>query len=1565
MNRAIRCLLPLGLLAFLLAFAGPANAQKVANPGTFNFKLNSGVMKVKDQEFPFDDSQNINFNGTVDKNGNINIPTMTFPDFLLENIPVLGSLTVKINVVGPTTGSINPLTGAASLRLRVWIKIDGLGACHIASASSPVDVNALVTGTSQHPGSSLVRTGSPYNLTSGHMSLVNATFSAPGAQDCKIGGFIGADGQVNDQVGLPSAAGNNAAEFNITTNTKLTRAIVPALTASPASGTAPFATTLNAGGSTAVAGVKEYRWDFTNDGTIDQTTTTPTTTHTYTSGGTPTARVQVVDTEGDVADATRQLTVTAFPDLQIGVTHDGDFRVGSPGRYRVNLKNVGYAATSGAVNVTSTLPAGLTYASSTGSGWSCSASGQDLSCSRTSAIAVNANAPELAVDLDVGPAAHGQVEPTFTVAAAGDNGPGNDSASDPTTVRATDLRAKVSHASHAMLPGPDPANVIELSAENVGDAATVGPTVMKNELPAGLTPLTASGNGWDCEIVDQLVTCTHPGAIAPGEETDPISVTVDAALEPGSIGTTVQNEATVTTADDLDPGNDTATDPTLILDGQDIGLSKSHEGNFTAGKQGQYELLAENFGTRATTGPTTVTDDLPEGLTFVSADGGADWVCDEDEGTVTCVHDEPIEAGGTAPAIELTVMVGVEAIPAVTNAASVATADDPNPANDNAADETVVQAIDLVIEKSHEGLIRVGHQAEYTLAVRNAGDSPSVGATTVTDELPAGLSFVSADGGPDWACGEAGGTVTCEYEETLEAGQHAPDIVLTVAVGPAAAPEVANTASVATPDDFNPANDDATDTATVIEADTAVAISRTGTFRPGHTGTYLINVRNEGAVPTTGQTEVVVSIPAGLQFVSASGSGWACGEDAGTVTCTRPAGLGGGAAAPAISLRVGVTPAAVPGVEATVTATTGGDRYAANDVASDTAQVVGPDLGIESGHDGPFRVGDSHSYLLSVTNDGTGPTTGPITVTDTLPAGFEATAAFGDGWDCSFTDATVECGRTAALAAGASTGQVRIEVLPTAAALPPGETEATLDNQATVTTELDVNPANDEATDPTDLVAVDLALGIDGPSSIAIGEVAEYGIEVSNPGSATTSGIVRVVDTLPSGFTPRTSGGEGWVCASTGRKVTCDYGQASVPGASLPSLTIRARAGSGAAGTVTNAATVTTEGDVAPGNDSDTAESTVTAAPDLDLGLQARPQAGGKLRVGADGGYTVTVRNRGSAPTTGPISVRLELPAGVSFLTLDHGQGWTCTGDRTVTCGHDGPIEAGEVATFGFLVQISPSVADTIQVEGSVTSGSDLNPDNDTAVALNEVARIDLALSRTSQPGWTRGSQGTYDLKASNRGTAATTGPTVITESLPVGTTFSGATGDGWDCSVSGRSLRCVHPDPIAAGRDAELRITLDLGASVGSLIDATSTVETLDDADPANDSATEQIQVASAPQLTSGPIGILAGRTTATRSGVVAIWLSCPRTAPSKCRGTLTLKTAGKVRVNRRKRAKLKLGSAPFAVAPGRSAPVRVALKKAGLKAFKLNRKLRVKVTATNAGLRPSSKAVVVRRGR
>ena len=48
-----------------------------------------------------------------------------------------------------------------------------------------------------------------------------------------------------------------------------------------------------------------------------------------------------------------------------------------------------------------------------------------------------------------------------------------------------------------------------LFVSNLGPGATTGQIVAYDLLPPTLTPVSATGTGWACSIVGQLVTCTH------------------------------------------------------------------------------------------------------------------------------------------------------------------------------------------------------------------------------------------------------------------------------------------------------------------------------------------------------------------------------------------------------------------------------------------------------------------------------------------------------------------------------------------------------------------------------------------------------------------------------------------------------------------------------------------------------------------------------------------------------------------------------------------------------------------------------------------------------------------------------------------------------------------------------------------------------------------------------------------------------------------------------------------------------------------------------------------------
>ena len=112
---------------------------------------------------------------------------------------------------------------------------------------------------------------------------------------------------------------------------------------------------------------------------------------------------------------------------------------------------------------------------------------------------------------------------------------------------------------------------------------------------------------------------------------------------------------------------------------------------------------------------------------------------------------------------------------------------------------------------------------------------------------------------------------------------------------------------------------------------------------------YALSVTNAGP-GVAGAASVSQTLPAGVTFASAAGSGWTCGESAGVVTCTRPGLVVG--AAPNISVQV--TPgaaAALLACSASVSAPEA-DPNPANNSDSETTTVNRPWSGSDADQDG-------------------------------------------------------------------------------------------------------------------------------------------------------------------------------------------------------------------------------------------------------------------------------------------------------------------------------------------------------------------------------------------------------------------------------------------------------------------------------------------------------------------------------------------------------------------------------------------------------------------------------------
>ena len=246
-----------------------------------------------------------------------------------------------------------------------------------------------------------------------------------------------------------------------------------------------------------------------------------------------------------------------------------------------------------------------------------------------------------------------------------------------------------------------------------------------------------------------------------------------------------------------------------------------------------------------------------------------------------------------------------------------------------------------------------------------------------------------------------------------------------------------------------------------------------------------------------------------------------------------------------------------------------------------TSTVKSPDLALTKTHTGTPARGGNVTYSIVARNVGDAPTQGTVTVTDTLPAGMQPTAATGAGWVCNLAGQNVTCTRADALPAGQP--YPAISVTATISQTAP----ASLVNAAAVSGGSDANPANNTATDPLN-VASSSNLSISkapATSTAAVGEVITFTLSVANAGPTNATGAT-VSDILPAGLALVDAVPSQGICTPT---ITCMLGNIAA-GAAPVTIVIRATVLQSAAGkTLTNIANVS-------GNEPDPDTSTTATA---------------------------------------------------------------------------------------------------------------------------------------------------------------------------------------------------------------------------------------------------------------------------------------------------------------------------------------------------------------------------------
>jgi uncharacterized repeat protein (TIGR01451 family) len=709
-------------------------------------------------------------------------------------------------------------------------------------------------------------------------------------------------------------------------------------------------------------------------------------------------------------------------------------------------------------------------------------------------------------------------------------------------------------------------------------------------------------------------------------------------------------------------------------------IVKSHSGDFTQGQTGAtYTLVVSNSGPGPTFGTVTVTELPPAGLTLVSM-AGPGWSCPASPGN-TCARSDTLGAGLAWPPITVTVNVASTAASPQVNQATVSGGGS-STATSSDSTVIVVLAPSLGVVKSHVGHFHRGQTgALYTVTVSNTGNAPTNGTVTVTDNAPVGLSNVSMSG-TGWTCPSPGST--CTRSDALAANSSWPDITVSVDVAPdAPIPTLTNQVSAS---GGGSPTATASDPTTIDYPILAILKSHVGNFVQGQQGAvFTLRVEDQGFGPTVGTVTVTEIVPAGLTLASMSGTGWSCPAPPAN-TCTRSDSLASTDFYPDITVTVNVAsnaPSSVTNEADIVGGGSVGTGKGFDFVTIDPAQAV---LGVTKSHTGNFTQGQQGAtYTVTVSNTGNAPTTGTITVTETVPSGLVLVSMAGTGWTCPSPGNT--CSRSDALAPGASYPAITVTVNVLATATSPQVNQVSAGQPG-------VPPATTTDSTVIDPGVPALAITKTHNGNFSQGQTnALYKVTVSNSGPVPTVGPVHVDEAPPAGLTLVSMAGTGWTCAG----LHCNRSDPLPSGASYPDITVTVNvlatatspqvnmvnAGGGGAGTVM-------------------ASDSTTIIPAGVPNLSITKTHTGTFTRGQNGTYTVNVANAsGAGATTGTMTVTETLPPGVTLVSMA-GLTWSCVG---TTCTRGAAMNPGTSANIIVTVNVLPTATSPQTNQVNVSGG--------------------------------------------------------------------------------------------------------------------------------------------------------------------------------------------------------------------------------------------------------------------
>ena len=1124
----------------------------------------------------------------------------------------------------------------------------------------------------------------------------------------------------------------------------------------------------------------------------------------------------------------------------LDATTPGPFQVGQTVIYDIAATNSASSTVATNVSLSDVLPAGVSYSSATitpaGACTPTNTAGT-ITCNNI-ALAIGGSAT-LKVTATITSTTPGPNTATWTQTIPSSTGVTSGSAG-PVTPPVNFANVTVVKSLDATTPGPFHVGdtlIYDVAATNSASSNSATNVSLSDVLPAGVSYTSAAVTpAGACTPTNTAgtVTCNNIALAVGSTATLKVTVKVTSAPVGSNAATWTQ---TVASSTGSTTGTSNSVTPTVNYANVTVtkALDATTPGPFQVGQSAIYDVAATNSASSTVATSVSLSDVLPTGVSYTSAAITPAGACTPTNtaGTVTC-NNIALAVGATAT-LKITVTITsapvgsntatwTQTVPSSTGVTSGSAGPVTTPVN--YANVTVAKSLDATTP----GPFHVGDTLTYDVVATNSASSTSATNVSLSDVLPAGVSYTSAAITPAGACTptNTAGTVTCNSIALAIGGSATLKITVTITSAPVGANSATWTQSVPSSTGSTSGTSNAV-TPTVNYANVTVVKSldatTPGPFQVGSTLTYDVTATNSASSTVATTVSLSDLLPAGVSYTSAAITpAGACTptNTAGTVTCNNVALAVGGSAT--LKITVTITSAPVGANSATWTQTvpsTTGSTSGTSNAVTPTVNYANVTVvkSLDATTPGPFHVGDTLIYDIVATNSAGSTAATNVSLSDVLPAGVSYVSSSSSACTPAQAGGTVTC-TVNGLAVGAS-ATLKITVTVTAPVVGP--------NAATWTSSIPSSSGSTSGTSNTVTPTVNYAnvtvvksLDATTPGPFQVGSTLTYDVTATNSATSTVATTVNLSDVLPAGvaFSSATITPAG-ACTPTitSGTVTCNNVALAIGGAATLKITVTITSAPVGANSATWTQSVPSSTGSTSGT-SNTVTPTVNYA-NVTVVKSIDASTPGPFQVGSTLTYDVTATNSGGSTSATNVTLSDVLPAGVTFVSSSSASCTPSQASGTVTCTVSG-LAVGATATLKITVTIAagvvgPNNATYIQSVPSST-GSTSGTSNTVNVPVNYANVTVVKSIDASTPGpFQVGSTLTYDVTATNSATSTSATNVSLSDVLPAGVAFSSATitpaGACTPTNTAG-TVTCNNV-ALAIGGSATLKITVTITAGV------------------------------------------------------------------------------------------------------------------------------------------------------